>query len=123
MLRRGAAAVCAGGFVVLTAVPVPGKVLHAAKTPVASSKVGVRIQFMWVQSIEVKTTISLVHWTLHACHVRSKALMAGHLGAHMQLAPGLGQLHLALALRQFFFLLGRALVVAMGAAHAQNVMR
>ena len=111
------------GFVVLRPVPVPGKVLHADKTPVASSKTGVRIQFMWVQSIEVETSISLVHWALRTCHVRSMALLAGHLGAHMQLAPRLGQLHLALAFGQFFFLLGCALVVTVGAAHAQDVMR
>ncbi len=46
-----------------------------------------------------------------------------HLGTHMHLAPRLGQLHLALAFGKFFFLLRRALIVAMGATHAQHVMR
>lgn len=47
----------------------------------------------------------------------------GHLGPYMQLTPSFGQLDLALTLGQFFFLLRRALVVAVSAAHAQHEKR
>ena len=50
-------------------------------------------------------------------------VVLGHLGAHMDLAARFGQLHLPLALGQFLFLLRGALVVAVGAAHAFDVMR
>jgi hypothetical protein len=53
----------------------------------------------------------------------SGRVVAGHFGPDVQLTPRFGQLDLALALGQFFFLLGGALVVTVGAADAQDVMR
>ena len=52
-----------------------------------------------------------------------RVVVLGHLGAHMEFAPRLGQLDLALTLGQFFLLLGRTLVVAVGAAHTFDVVR
>lgn len=57
-----------------------------------------------------------------AMAVRFKPQRAGHFGAQMHFAPGLGQFNLTLAFSQFFLLLGRALVVAMGAAQAFHVV-
>ena len=49
--------------------------------------------------------------------------VVGHARTHMHLASNLGEFHLALSLSEMRLLLRAALVVAVGAAHALDVVR
>ena len=61
--------------------------------------------------------------SVQAFSVPLQIVLVGHLRPNVHPALRLGEFNLALALGQFLFLLRGALIVAMRAAHPQNVVR